>query len=87
MRTASFKTLRDSVLRRMGLDAAQPVLGSQAAAIADYIEAGLSDVWGLYDWPDTTLLGKRPHHITAAFGISLDTAERLLKEERRRRNF
>jgi hypothetical protein len=39
------------------------------------------------DWPDTTLLGKRPHHITAAFGISLDTAERLLKEERRRRNF
>jgi hypothetical protein len=39
------------------------------------------------DWPDTTLLGKRPHHITAAFGISLDTAERLLKDERRRRNF
>lgn len=41
----------------------------------------------IHDWPDTTLLGKRPHHITAAFGISLDTAERLLKEERRRRNF
>lgn len=39
------------------------------------------------DWPDTTLLGKRPHHITAAFGISLPTAERLLKDERRRRNF
>ena len=39
------------------------------------------------DWPDTTLLGTRPHHITAAFGISLDTAERLLKDERRRRNF
>jgi hypothetical protein len=39
------------------------------------------------DWPDTTLLGKRPHHITAAFGISLDTAERLLKDERRKRNF
>lgn len=39
------------------------------------------------DWPDTTLLGKRPHQVSAAFGISLDTAERLLKEERRRRNF
>jgi hypothetical protein len=39
------------------------------------------------DWPDTTLLGKRPHHITAAFGITLPTAERLLKDERRRRNF
>ena len=39
------------------------------------------------DWPDTTLLGKRPHHLAAAFGISLDTAERLLKDERRRRNF
>lgn len=59
MRTASFKTIRDSVLRRMGLDAAQPVLGSQAAAIADYIEAGLSEVWGLYDWPDTTLTEAR----------------------------
>jgi hypothetical protein len=39
------------------------------------------------DLPDTALLGKRPHHITAAFGISLDTAERLLKDERRKRNF
>lgn len=39
------------------------------------------------DWPDTTLLGKRPHHLAAAFGISLDTAERLLKDERRKRNF
>ncbi len=39
------------------------------------------------DLPDTALLGKRPHHLAAAFGISLDTAERLLKEERRRRNF
>jgi hypothetical protein len=39
------------------------------------------------DWPDTTLLGKRPHHIANAFGISLDTAEGLLKDERRRRNF
>jgi hypothetical protein len=39
------------------------------------------------DWPDTTLLGKRPHQVSAAFGISLDTAERLLKDERRRRNF
>lgn len=59
MRTVSFKTLRDSVLRRMGLDAAQPVLGSQAAALADYIESSLSDVWGLYDWPDTTLTEAR----------------------------
>jgi len=39
------------------------------------------------DLPDTTLLGKRPHHVATAFGISLDTAERLLKEERRRRDF
>lgn len=38
------------------------------------------------DWPDTTLLGKRPHQIVAAFGISLDIADALLKEERRRRN-
>ena len=38
------------------------------------------------DWPDTTLIGKRPHQIVAAFGISLQIAEGLLKEERRRRN-
>lgn len=59
MRTTSFKSLRDSVLRRMGLDAAQPVLGSQAAALADYIETSLSDVWALYDWPDVTLTEAR----------------------------
>lgn len=39
------------------------------------------------DWPDTTLIGKRPHHIAAAFGITLPVAEELLKAERRRRNF
>jgi hypothetical protein len=38
------------------------------------------------DWPDTTLLGKRPHQIVAAFGISLQVADAMLKEERRRRN-
>lgn len=38
------------------------------------------------DWPDTTLLGKRPHQIVAAFGISMQVADALLKEERRRRN-
>jgi len=43
----------------MGLDAAQPVLGSQAAALADYIETSLSDVWALYDWPDVTLTESR----------------------------
>ncbi len=40
----------------------------------------------IHDWPDTTLIGKRPHQIVAAFGISLQIAEGLLKEERRRRN-
>jgi hypothetical protein len=59
MRTTSFKQLRNSVLRKMGLDADQLVLPSQAAALADYIQHGLSDVWGLYDWPDTTLTEPR----------------------------
>lgn len=59
MRTTSFKTLRNSVLRKMGLDADQLVLPSQAAALADYIEHALYDVWGLYDWPDTTLTEAR----------------------------
>jgi len=38
------------------------------------------------DWPDTTLLGKRPHQIVEAFGISITEADTLLKQERRRRN-
>ena len=59
MRTTSFKTLRNSVLRKMGLDADQLVLPSQAAAIADYIEHALSEIWGHYDWPDTTLTEAR----------------------------
>lgn len=37
------------------------------------------------DWPDTTLIGKRPHQIVSAFGIDIVTADRLLKTERRRR--
>lgn len=38
------------------------------------------------DWPDTTLIGKRPHQVVAAFGITMAVAEGLLKDERRRRN-
>jgi len=38
------------------------------------------------EWPDTTLLGRRPHQIVSAFGISLQVADAMLKEERRRRN-
>lgn len=37
------------------------------------------------DWPDTTLIGKRPHEVVAAFGVDLSTADALLKSERRRR--
>lgn len=59
MRSTSFKALRNSVLRKMGLDADQTILPSQAAAIADYMESSLSDVWGYYDWPDTTLTETR----------------------------
>lgn len=38
------------------------------------------------DWPDVTLIGKRPHQLVAAFGITVAVADGLLKEERRRRN-
>jgi len=37
------------------------------------------------DWPDTTLIGKRPHEMVAAFGIGLAVADALLKKERKRR--
>lgn len=37
------------------------------------------------DWPDTALIGKRPHEMVAAFGIGLAVADALLKKERRRR--
>lgn len=70
MRTTSFKTIRNSVLRKMGLDADQTVLPSQAAALADYIEASLSEVWGLYDWPDTTLAETRTPTGTPATTIT-----------------
>lgn len=69
MRATSFKALRNSVLRKMGLDADQLVLPSQAAAIADYMESSLSDVWGLYDWPDTTLTETRTPTGTPATSI------------------
>ena len=37
------------------------------------------------DWPDTTLIGKRPHEMVAAFGIGLAVADAMLKRERKRR--
>lgn len=54
MRTTTYRSIRNGVLRRMGLDAAQPILGSQAAAIADYLGTAIEEAWGHYDWPDTT---------------------------------
>lgn len=78
MRTVTFKSVRNSVLRRMGLDAAQPVLGSQAAALADYIQTALSDVWGLYDWPDTTVTGTvTPVGTTIAHGTTIGAMLRI----------
>lgn len=59
MKAVTYKSLRDGVLRRMGLDAAQPVMDSQASALADYLAEAVDVAWSFYVWPDVTLTEQR----------------------------
>lgn len=59
MKAATYASIRDGVFRRMGLDASQTPLPSQAAAIADYASEALDVSWTFHPWPDVTLIEER----------------------------
>jgi hypothetical protein len=59
MKTVTYKTIRDGVISRMGLDAGQPVMSSQAAALAEYLTTAIATAWKFYEWPDIYLAEER----------------------------
>jgi hypothetical protein len=59
MKTTPYRTIRDGVIQRMGIDPAQSLLPSQASAIAEYATTAAALAWGFYDWPDTTQIEQR----------------------------
>jgi len=54
MKSTPYKIVRDGVLTRMGIDAAQPLLSSQAAALAEYLTSAAAYVWNFDEWPQIT---------------------------------
>jgi hypothetical protein len=82
MRTATYKNIRNGVLQKMGIDAAQPIIPSQAAALAEYIASALESVWGHYDWPDTTVSETlAPVGTVLSYGTSIGQILRITDKE------
>lgn len=59
MKAVTYKSLRDGVISRMGLDASLTPLTSQSAALAEYLQSALDSMWDFYPWPDVTLTEQR----------------------------
>ena len=54
MKTTPYKTVRDGVLTRMGIDPAQPLLPSQGSALAEYLTSAATFAWNFDEWPQIT---------------------------------
>jgi hypothetical protein len=59
MKTVPYKKIRDGVISRMGIDPAQPILPSQASALAEYLTTAAATAWLFFEWPDTTFIESR----------------------------
>ena len=54
MKITPYRTIRDGVIQRMGIDPAQSLLPSQGSAIAEYATSAAAMAWGFFDWPEIT---------------------------------
>lgn len=72
MKAVTYKSVRDGILRKMGLDSSLPPLASQAAALADYVQGALDIAWDFYPWPDVTLTQERTPTGTPAHDIAFE---------------
>jgi hypothetical protein len=59
MKITPYRTIRDGVISRMGIDPAQPLMASQASALAEYLTTAAATAWTFFDWPETTYTEKR----------------------------
>jgi hypothetical protein len=77
VKTVPYTSIRDGILRRMGIDAAQPLIPSQAEALIEYTTAALDEAWLFYDWPEIYLTEERTPDgsswVVAGFAYLADT--------------
>ncbi len=59
MKATPYRTVRDGVISRMGIDPAQPLMASQATALAEYLTTAAATAWTFFDWPDVYLTEAR----------------------------
>ena len=67
MRTTSYKSIRDGVISRMGIDPAQTLMDSQATALAEYLTTAAATSWTFFDWPEIYLTEERTPNGSAWF--------------------
>lgn len=76
MKSVTYKSLRDGVITRMGIDAAQPLLPSQSAAVAEYLSTAAFTAWTFFDWPEIYLTEERTPNgadfVTGGFTFEAD---------------
>lgn len=65
MKTVSYKSVRDAVAARMGLDAAVNLLSNQKVVLAEYITSSVRLGWEFFDWPEVMRTEER----TPASGV------------------
>lgn len=59
MKATPYRSVRDGVITRMGIDPAQPLLSSQGSALAEYLTSAAATAWNFFDWPATTHTERR----------------------------
>ncbi len=59
MKATPYRTVRDGVISRMGIDPAQPLMASQATALAEYLTTAAATAWTFFDWPEVYLTEAR----------------------------
>jgi hypothetical protein len=59
VKATPYRTVRDGVISRMGIDPAQPLMASQASALAEYLTTAAATAWTFFDWPETTYTEQR----------------------------
>lgn len=59
MKTIAYKSIRDGVVTRLGIDASMSQLPSQAAAVAEYSSSAIAYAWTFFDWPEIHCVEER----------------------------
>jgi len=67
VKSIPYKKVRDGVISRMGIDPEQPLMDSQATALAEYLTTAAATAWTFFDWPEVYLTEERTPNGSAWF--------------------